>query len=589
MLRFILVGLGLFLLLTHAHAQAPKKQSAYDSLYAKAYHAGNHQPNSAIHYAQQAIKLTQDSTKQAQAHKLIAFYSSRLGYYAMAVQHYQKAYDLYIKPAQKATMLDNIALCYQNIGNYEQALTLMKKAVKRYEKLQDSVKLCRILHILANCYRSQQEYKSAQQAFSRAIHIAQANNKTRLVSIYSDLARLKEQQTQYDSAVYYQRFALEQFAETNAIKKCTRLARLSWYYILAEKPRLARQCMGKAQSIKQNGIESTAILHAINGFLLFVEHKEAQAKQAIGRSDSLLKHLREQSTSPVQQKFARKLAYEINQSGYKLLRHVWFYSENKARFAPLKQWFADRLAYEKERYGEIKIRVALKDSLQIERAKPKNQTNIIHQISLWQWIVLAATIAIGIGWVYNRRTKKLQAHNEKAKAHKGKLQAYKDKAEAEAKKLQAYKDKTEAEVKKLQAYKDKTEAEVKKLQAYKDKAEAEAKKLQAYKDKAEAEAKKLQAETELAAAHKEFVQAIRFSLLRGFEDVSDAEIEILIKVEKLLGKRPDTINMKILLLISRGHTYVEAAVKLKLNEGAVKTRVQRLKEACGLNNIRDIM
>ena len=100
--------------------------------------------------------------------------------------------------------------------------------------------------------------------------------------------------------------------------------------------------------------------------------------------------------------------------------------------------------------------------------------------------------------------------------------------------------------------------------------------------------------TKTIHAHADFVKTIKRSPIKGFEDMTSQEIQILIKIEKLLPKKllPKNLNsddVKILLMIARGFRYKDISPKTGLKEGAIKTRVKRIKDLCGLDNIRDVM
>ncbi|WP_299465539.1 sigma factor-like helix-turn-helix DNA-binding protein [uncultured Microscilla sp.] len=417
-LRLSLAGLALCMVFAWASAQTtnhPQPKSLYDRLYAQAYRAGNTQPDSAIYYARQAATATKKPADQAKAHWLIGFYARKQGYYGLAIQHYQYAYNLYKQPIQKATMLKNIAFCHKNVGNYQAAIPIVRQAVQRFAKLKEVNYHIEALNLLANCHNAETNFGNAQLTYIQAVEMAKKHSKPqKLASIYTDFANFKENQHQYDSAVHYQRLALEGFNEPNAIRKCTRLVRLSWYCILNKNAGQARYYLDEAFRVEQNGAECNVLLYAIQGFLLFVERQEAEARQAIERSDSLLKHLRQSSSHPIQQKFARKLACEINQSGYKILQSLCFYSNERPRFAPHKQWFAQRLQYSQQLYNEIHLRVALRDSLVIARATPR--VNIVRQITPWWWLVMVAAIAIGGLWLYQARTQKIRAETRRVQA-----------------------------------------------------------------------------------------------------------------------------------------------------------------------------
>ena len=202
---------------------AQKDSTKFDKLYQKGKTLRDTYPDSAIHYAQLAIKTIRKPNKQAKAHWLIGFCSRKQGYYSMAIQHYKQAYNLYKKPLKKASVLENIAWCYENAGNYKAAIPIATKAIKRYQQLQDSARLARALHLLANCQRHQKTFSQADISYRQALQIAQQQNNTKkLASIYSNFSQLKEATHEPDSAIYYQRYAIDRFEEKDLSKKSIR-------------------------------------------------------------------------------------------------------------------------------------------------------------------------------------------------------------------------------------------------------------------------------------------------------------------------------------------------------------------------------
>jgi hypothetical protein len=245
------------------------------------------------------------------------------------------------------------------------------------------------------------------------------------------------------------------------------------------------------------------MLQATQGFLLFVERKETQALEAISRSDTLLNRLSQRSKSLIQQKFAYKLSYEINQSGYKLLKRLCFYSEQRARFAPHKKWFAQRLENDRLLYTQTRVNVALKDSLEIARATPK--VHVVNKLSPWWWALMAATLAIGGLVVYMAR------------------------------------------------------------------------------------AKKIKAETEQVQAHTDFIETIKASPIKGFDELGKAEINMLTEAEYRLKRKLKLEEIQMLIMVSRDYKYSEISVNLGIKESAARVRMQRFRERLNISHINELM
>lgn len=385
----------------------------YKSLYAKAYNLGTTNPDSAIYYAQQALLLAQNNQERAKTHWLKAYYSHQTGYYRLAIQHYQKAYDLYQGKKQKAAMLNNIAYCYKNIGDHQTAIPIATKATQNFTNLQDTTKLISSLNLLGNCYGVMHNYGDADSTLKFAARLAKKIQSGEILKIYSDLARLKAKELEYSLAVHYQKLSLKVYPEQNLSRTCLRFIKLSRYYLPLEKPDSAQYYLNKALAIDQQSLEVKVYLQATKGLLHFINREEAEGKAAYRLCDTVLKQLREHSPHLIQQKYARKTALEVYQSAYDVVSKLWMYGD-RAQFAPLKAWFKKRMDTERDRYQDIQVSVALKDSLVIERTTPKTQ--VVSQVNPW-WLALVMTILVVGGWLlYQRRERSLRAYQDFVKA-----------------------------------------------------------------------------------------------------------------------------------------------------------------------------
>ncbi|WP_299460457.1 tetratricopeptide repeat protein [uncultured Microscilla sp.] len=413
-LRLSLAGLALCMAFAWASAQTtnhPQPKSRYDRLYAQAYRVGSAQPDSAIHYARQAASATQKPQEQAQAHWLIGFYARKQGYYGLAIQHYQQAYDLYTKPTQKAVMLKNIALCHYDAGNYQAAIPVVIKAIENFHRLNTPQSLGRALQVLANCYHAQGSFFAADTCFRRLV--ASNPGKTKLASIYTDLASFKESQHKYDSAVYYQRLALHQ-AKARPSTEGIRRVKLAWYYLQSKNLPAAEQSLRQAQSLEHTSPKAWAYYWGVQGLVHYIKLQKSQAGQAYHKFDSLLQVLGGNNALPVQQKFAHKTAYDMYHSGYNLIGRIWPREHEKAYFAQVRQWYAQRKRAEYRLLQKTKVNVTLRDSLVIARTTPR--VNIVRQITPWWWLVMVAAIAIAGLWLYKARTQKIRAETEQMQA-----------------------------------------------------------------------------------------------------------------------------------------------------------------------------
>ena len=178
---------------------------------------------------------------------------------------------------------------------------------------------------------------------------------------------------------------------------------------------MAQYYLNKALVIDQQSLEVKVYLQATKGLLHFINREEAEGKAAYRLCDTVLKQLREHSPHLIQQKYARKTALEVYQSAYDVVSKLWMYGD-RAQFAPLKAWFKKRMDTERGRYQDIRVSVALKDSLVIERTRPKVNKQVKYTVNLW-WLALVVIVLGVFGWlVYTRRERSLRAYQDFVKA-----------------------------------------------------------------------------------------------------------------------------------------------------------------------------
>ncbi|WP_045113201.1 tetratricopeptide repeat protein [Microscilla marina] len=90
-------------------------------------------------------------------------------------------------------------------------------------------------------------------------------------------------------------------------------------------------------------------------------------------------------------------------------------------------------------------------------------------------------------------------------------------------------------------------------------------------------------------AHTNFIKAIKASPVKGFEELSPQEVDMLQSIEGHIQGKLNTDDIKILVMVARNYKYAQISVAVGLNVGAIKTRIKRLKDQCQVKNIRDLM
>jgi tetratricopeptide (TPR) repeat protein len=396
-----------------AYTQSP---SHYQELYKKAQHWFQTQPDSAIYYAHKALNATHKSTEQAYAHELIAYYSQHVGYYGMAMQHYKLAYELYHTTSQKASMLNNMAFCHKNAGNYSSAINMATEATKLFSALGDSTKMLHAYNLLANCYRTNTNFADADSTYHKALPLAKRlGTRYDLANLYDDLSKLKERLNDYTTAIHYQKLALDTAPKhKHPIKKITRLSRLVQLCLFVGNTDLADSYMAQANTIDAKTSKALVQLYATRGLFYINKQDEIAARESYKHCDSLLLILSDHSENLLQQKYAHKTGYEMYCRAWWLSEKLWL--GNKPKFQSIKDWARNRMETEKKLYENAKHMMNTKDALEIERHRPKTQ--IIRQVSLWWLLIIALVVIIGGILIYHKHLQKLRAHTNFIKAIK---------------------------------------------------------------------------------------------------------------------------------------------------------------------------
>lgn len=380
-----------------ALASYAKHNLTYEQLYQKAKTVANVYPDSAIYYGQLAADNTSQPIEQAKAHWLIGYYASKMGYYGVAIRHYQQAHSLYTDPLLKATMLGNMADSYMIAGNYREAIPIAIKATRHFAVANDSVKLINAHQLLANCYTAKKAFDSADSTFKKAMSLAQQYPEN-LASLYIDYAWLKGQLHQYSQAICYQRLGIEKSSSKDLDKHSMRMVYLAQYYLQAQQPDSSHYYLNSVLKRSPRSLQVRLFAKATQGVLYFVKRKEFQAYQCFTTCDSLLKVLSVGAPNPVQQKYVHKTAYRVYGWAYEILDILWAFG-NKARFAAPRAWAKKRMEKEKEYYDAIQLPTNLQALL---KDTPRTMS--------WKWILLiivslTITLFVSGGWMYTQRAK----------------------------------------------------------------------------------------------------------------------------------------------------------------------------------------
>lgn len=86
-----------------------------------------------------------------------------------------------------------------------------------------------------------------------------------------------------------------------------------------------------------------------------------------------------------------------------------------------------------------------------------------------------------------------------------------------------------------------------------------------------------------------FLEALKHSPIKGFDQVSLAEVNSIEEIQDRMRKQLKPETIKILLLIGRGYNYNQISQKVGLTVGNIKSRVKRVKDECKVGNVRELL
>jgi DNA-binding CsgD family transcriptional regulator len=78
-----------------------------------------------------------------------------------------------------------------------------------------------------------------------------------------------------------------------------------------------------------------------------------------------------------------------------------------------------------------------------------------------------------------------------------------------------------------------------------------------------------------------FIEAIKRSPIKGYEDLKPAEMDMLQRVQVGLKRALKPDEIKMLVMVARGYTYKQVSVNTGVKEDTIKSRMRRIKKACG--------
>lgn len=207
--------------------QTDKAFASFNNLYRKC--VANNDHNGQLRYLQQIVDLYYESKdfKKALAfnqrlEKLVEntpllkeqyVIVNNLGYNYTFLKEHQKAIEQFKKSlllipnnqkSEKVSILNNIAICYNNMGNMDAAIQYFSKAIELTDVKKDAYTIAQINHLMATTYYKDKNYKTALYYLNKAIKIATDRGYNSLLaeSFYT-AATIRVEQNEFKDALNY--------------------------------------------------------------------------------------------------------------------------------------------------------------------------------------------------------------------------------------------------------------------------------------------------------------------------------------------------------------------------------------------------
>lgn len=181
-----------------------------DILQKLSYKIADSNPNKAIEYAQEGLKLTkQYNNLKAEAkcyNNLGSAYQSK-GEYENAMNAYLKAMELYEKTndeSGRANEYSNIGFIFRQQQNYSKAIEFHQKALQLYEKTKDESGAAGCIVNIGNVYYNKGVYDSAIVQYKKSLEIYQhLNDRESIATIENNIGAIYFEKADYTTANEY--------------------------------------------------------------------------------------------------------------------------------------------------------------------------------------------------------------------------------------------------------------------------------------------------------------------------------------------------------------------------------------------------
>jgi serine phosphatase RsbU (regulator of sigma subunit)/tetratricopeptide (TPR) repeat protein len=304
--------------------------------------------------------------------------------YKKAIQAYKGALNIdhqsKLSVLKRAVVYVNIGICYQNSGNFDEALDNLVEALRIYESYQKFIKIAEVQHLIALIYLADNDLYNASYYAENSIHNARKAEDMELLKLcYETYSKILQQENEFEKALEYYQMYLS-IRDSIILEQRIKEQEIFQQQYVIEKSEKEISLLLADQEVKDLALKQLRLEAETN------EQEMQLLKQEKDLQDASLKQQELEKQKALQQ---LKLENQLNETKLQEQEIINLQNEKDLQEAELKQ----KELEEKEREKTITLleRESEINKLAVERQKEQRQKQ--------RWIGMLFTIILIIATV----------------------------------------------------------------------------------------------------------------------------------------------------------------------------------------------
>lgn len=355
------------------HSKEREAQQSYEKAYIKTRALTNTSPDSAMLWAEKCLGLAKTNGQYYGAYYLRGFNAYKLCMYQQAMYDYHKA-RAYTIPNSKNYFKVNNSLgdVYLKTGKYAKAVEFNQLSINYNKRNKIWVNLSYAYNVKANILHQQND-KAALSVFYEALELRKKHAPKDAGYVYEDMAKAFATFGMPDSAVAYQRLALQDYPIKSASKTATLHTQLAKYLLLSNQTAQAFAHLQQVAYLKKPPMTQLFWMHTLSMYYASIE-AQTKALQAFARCDDLLGDILDKATDIVTWRTVNKYANEMYNNALalpylsKTERKLY---DNRIKFIKTSLGYLEAEAKHKDDDYQKKIKEKIKKNQQLKTDSAK--------------------------------------------------------------------------------------------------------------------------------------------------------------------------------------------------------------------------